>query len=557
MIVEDNLPARVPDATIDAGMHPATLWEALADRLGDEPAVIQGVTTTTWQELDRQAAGLAATLQRSGLGAEAKVATYLFNGPEFLETYFAAFKIRAQPVNVNYRYLDAELAYLLENSDAEALVFHSSLADRVAAIDTGSLAVLIQVPDADTPLVPGAIWWDDAVDRPPADRCARGARDHHMLYTGGTTGLPKGVIYELGSVIRELVTMAAPVLGASPPSSVSDVVALAADARTAGTPLVAAILPPLMHGTGMAAALLTMSVGGTIVLFDGHQFDPTDALHGMEKHRVNLVSIVGDAFGRPLATSLDAAADADRPFDLSSVRMVLSSGAMLAAETKEVLLRHAPGAWIIDTLAASEGAMGTSISHAGASASTASFAVRPGTKVFDEHNCEVAAGSGIAGRVAVAATNPIGYYNDPVKTAATFQEIDGIRYTFPGDWAHVEVDGSITLLGRGSHCITTGGEKVFPEEVEEALKTHPAVVDALVLGIDDDKWGQRIEAAVSTRTETDTASLTLHVKGRLAAYKAPKVIHVVDVVPRAPNGKADYSEARRLISRSVRQGESR
>ena len=536
-----------------AEMHPATLWEQLADRLGDVPAIIEPTRMRTWRELDVNAARLAGALAHAGVGPDDKVAVYLYNSAEFLESYFAAFKLRAQPVNVNYRYVEAELAYILDNADARALVFHSSLASRVAAIDTSAAR-------------PGRA--SARRRRCVARRCGavgrrpgRGARRAAWCPQTRTTTTCSTPAAPLGSPrassTRSVASPAsssrsgAPFLGASPPTTVEGAVELAVVARAADAGLVTLILPPLMHGTGMALAFLTLALGGTIVLTDPYRFDPVAALSAIEKHRVNAVSLVGDAFGRPLAAAMDAAADAGRPFDLSTVRLFMSSGAMLSAETKATLLRRAPGAMVIDTLAASEGSMGASISHAGSSAATATFAMRPGTKVLDDDDHEVAAGSGVTGRVAVAATNPIGYYKDPEKTAATFRVIDGVRYTFPGDWARVEVDGTITLLGRGSHCINTGGEKVYPEEVEEKLKTHAAVIDALVFGVEDPKWGQRIVATVSTSTPVDPGDLVEHVKAHLAAYKAPKDIHLVERVPRAANGKADYPEARRLAGHTA------
>ena len=515
-------------------MHPATLWEALAERLGDQPAIIEPARTRTWRELERNAARLAGALHFAGLGPGSKVAAYLYNGAEYLETYFAAFKVRAQPVNVNYRYVEAELSYILDNADARALVFHSSLGARVAAVDTSAVDLLVQVPDSDDPLVAGALPWADVLaTATPAPRCDRGELDHHLLYTGGTTGLPKGVIYEIGGLTRELVGLGAPFIGAAPPRSLEDALDVAVAARAKDQGLVTLILPPLMHGTGMALAMLTLSVGGTVVLTEPQRFDPAVALQAIENHRVNVITLVGDAFGRPLVAALDEAAAAGRPVDLrrcerscraapcSPRRRRRPSFATLPALSSSTRWPPPRARWARRSR--------TPAPAAPLRASRCGRAPRCSTRTITRSS----PGSGVSGRVAVEATNPIGYYKDPEKTAATFREIDGVRYTFPGDWAQVEADGTITLLGRGSHCINTGGEKVYPEEVEEALKTHPAVIDALVFGVEDDTWGQRIEAIVSTSAPADAASLIAHVKHRLAAYKAPKVVHVVDVVPRA------------------------
>ncbi len=299
-----------------------------------------------------------------------------------------------------------------------------------------------------------------------------------------------------------------------------------------------------MHGTGTSLAIMTLLTGGTVVL-TGESFDPAVALDTLESHRASVIAVVGDAFMRPLLEELDRRAANGTAADLSSVPLVMCSGAMLSAESKQGFLTHAPQSLVVDTLAASEAAMGSSITTAGGGPSTTTFNLRPGTRVLDDADADIEPGSGQMGRVAVPSDNPIGYFNDPVKTAKTFRLIDDERYSLPGDWAIVEGDGTIRLLGRGSQCINTGGEKVFPEEVEEALKTHPAVMDALVFGVDDEKWGQRIEAVVSLHDEAvaDEAGLRGHVRTKLADYKAPKRVLLVDTVPRAPNGKADSSPA--------------
>ena len=527
--------------------HPATAWEAIADALGEVPAVVQGDRSMTWAELDAAASGLAGHLEACGVGAEQSVAVYLHNSPEFLVAYLAAWKLRARPVNVNYRYVSDELAYLLADSEATALVFGARLADRVAEVDaatldTAALAARVQVPDSPgVSVLDGSTGWGAAVAHQPAVRRDRPSNDVHLLYTGGTTGLPKGVMYDVGGLGAELIALGAPVLGSTPPSTIDELVALAASARDTGTVLRSLVLPPLMHGTGMALAMITLYLGGTVVLQDGVSFDPKDAVDLIDRHQVKILSIVGDAFARPMAEVLEPA-DAR----VASLGVIMSSGAMLSSEIKHRLLAAAPGAMVVDTLAASEGAMGSAISVAGAAGVTGSFSLREGAMVLDDDDQPVLAGSGIVGRLAVRSTNPVGYFKDPVKTASTFRVIDGERFTFPGDMATVLDDGSVQLLGRGSHCINTGGEKVFPEEVEEALKTHDTVRDALVFGVDDERWGQRIEAVVSVNAPVEPDVLVAHVRQGLAPYKSPKRITIVDDVPRAPNGKADYGTARDL-----------
>ena len=534
-------------------LHPATIWEALADQLGERPAIVQGSTRRSWSEFEHNAARLAGVLGDHGFGHDSKLGLYLYNSPEYCEATFAAYKLRGQPVNINYRYVADELAYLLDNSDAIALVHHSSLADCVqAALSDRGLRLILQVDDDGTPVAEGSTDWSTLHSHADAPRRPRDEHDQHILYTGGTTGLPKGVLYDLGDLTRELLAVGASVAGQQVPTSLEAVVCNAERAWDTGSQLTTLILPPLMHGTGMALALITLLSGGTAVLLE--RFDATAALAAIPKHRVQVVNLVGDAFGRPLVEALDTARAAGRPADLSSLKAIMSSGAMLSSEVRDALLTHAPHAMVIDMLAASEAPMGTSISVAGASAETAKFVLRAGTKVFDANDDEVAAGSDTIGRLAVATRNPIGYYKDPEKTAETFRTIDGIRYSLPGDWARIAEDGSITLLGRGSHCINTGGEKVFPEEVEEALKRHSAVNDAIVFGVDDPRWGQRIEATVSTRSVVSADELRGFVRSLLAPFKAPKIIHFVSEVPRAPNGKADYGAAREHSRTAPRRG---
>ncbi len=537
-------------------LHLATVMEQIAAAVDDRPAIVQGDRSTTWRELEDRASRLATVLSQAGLGPGSAVGIYLTNEAEYLETMLAALKIRAVPININYRYVEDELSHLLDDAGCEALVFPTSLADRVAAVLPGrDLSCVLQVATGTDVLVDRARRYEAALaEAEPAAATERSEDDHFLLYTGGTTGLPKGVIYRMGGLTRELAALVGAFVGGGEVHRGEDIVETARRAVASGVALTGLILPPLMHGTGNSLALMTLLTGGTVVLTPG-SFDPVSALDVLEAHRASVIAVVGDAFMRPLLAELDRRSTTGDPVDMSSVQLVMSSGAMLSAESKQGFLGHAPQALVVDTLAASEAPMGSSITSAGGGPSTAAFSLRPGTRVLDQDDRDVEPGSGRTGRVAVRSDNPIGYYNDPVKTAKTFREIDGERYSLPGDWATVEADGTIRLLGRGSQCINTGGEKVYPEEVEEALKTHSSVMDALVFGVDDEKWGQRIEAVVSLRdgTSADEAMLDLkgHVRTLLADYKAPKRITFVETVPRAPNGKADYGSARDLAGERV------
>jgi fatty-acyl-CoA synthase len=355
-----------------------------------------------------------------------------------------------------------------------------------------------------------------------------------MLYTGGTTGMPKGVMWRQDDNIRNLL-----VAGVNPGYAEETNYDLPRS-LVQGPGMVSVPACPLMHGTGCMTQLIALSGGGSVVTLTGRNLDVEELFDTIEREKGNATAIVGDAFAKPMIRALDAAPDR---WDLSSLFIYASSGVMFSEESKQRLLGHTPAAMIVDAFSSSEAVgMGQSVSAAGVEPSTAKFTVGANTKVFTEDLREVVPGSGEIGRVAVGGHQPIGYYKDPDKTAATFLTVDGARYSIPGDFATVEADGSITLLGRGSVCINTGGEKVFPEEVEEALKTHASVQDAVAVGVPDEKFGEAITAVVELvpDADLDEAALIGHVKGRLASFKAPKRVLPVETIGRAPNGKVDY-----------------
>jgi fatty-acyl-CoA synthase len=531
--------------------HPATVWEAIADVVADGTAVVQGDRRLAWSQFDQRAARLAGALAEAGIGPGSKVALYLYNSPEYLEGFFAALKIRAVPINVNYRYLDEELLYLLDNSDAEALVFHASLGERVARIldRAKSLRLVLEVDDA-AGVVEGVGEYEEAIaGAQPASRVTRSPDEIMMTYTGGTTGLPKGVMSKLGGAINTLLLTVPPLVGAAPLSDPADIPALARQLNDEGRAIRSLPACPLMHGTGIAiGAIPALTYGGTVVLLAERHFDPAALWRTVEREGVGWIVVVGDPFARPLLRTLDDMAASGAAPDLGSVRLIASAGAMFSSEIKQGLLDKIPQAMVIDYIAATEGLMGVSIATAGNVPPTGRFTPVPGVKVFAEDGSEVLPGSGVDGVVALAGGVPEGYYKDEAKSAATFRDVEGVRYSFPGDWAVVEADGSLTLKGRGSQCINTGGEKVFPEEVEEILKTHEAVEDALVFGLDDERFGQRVAAVASLRPGTDASAneVLVAARERLAAYKVPKEIRFVDTVPRSPSGKADYVAAREL-----------
>ena len=544
MLSRSSLILNYGSVSVLEGWNFAEVWEAIARAIPDEPAVVQGTVRRSWADLDRRADGIAACLLDAGLGRQDKVAQYLYNGPEYLESVFAAFKAALVPVNTNYRYLDDELVYLWDNADVAAVVFDTAFTERVEAVRHRVPAVRTWIGVG--PECPG---WGVPYEEAAASASGRvepgwgrSPEDLYLLYTGGTTGLPKGVMWRVDDVFS--------LLNATAAVSYPDMASVPSMVRDGG--LVGLPASPLMHGSAAFTAFSILDCGGPVVLLEGRGFDAEELVAVIERERVSFVGLVGDAFAKPLLDVLDRSPG---KWDISSLEVIVSSGVMWSETTKEGLLRHRPGLQLVDAFASSEApAMGVSV----AGARTASFELGEHARVIDEAGSDVVPGSGAVGRVAVGGRLPLGYYKDEEKTAATFAVIDGTRYSIPGDFATVEADGTLRLLGRGSLCINSGGEKVFPEEVEEALKEHGCVTDAVVVGVDDDRLGQAVAAVVSLQPGgglVGEAALIAHVKERLASYKAPKRIVFVDDVGRAPNGKADYERMRALVT-SITSGKA-
>lgn len=529
--------------------HLADLYEGIADVMGDAPALIHVDQVRSWSAFDERAARIASALVGAGLTSQSKVGLYLFNGPEYLEAQLGALKCRAVPVNINYRYRDAELVYLLENSDAEALVFHSSLAELEARVapSIATLKLLVQVADDDTPLIPNAVSYEDLIAaHDPMPRIGRHGDDLWLLYTGGTTGMPKGVMFRVGSMATSFAAGALLQVGLDP-ATPWDAIPRAVRSLADHDRPITVPCAPLMHGTGLTlGAMVPQCAGATVVTLGRHSFSADELIDTIGRHRVTNLAIVGDVFSKLILRALDERDAVGIAFDLSSVRRIYSSGAMWSAEVKQQLLDRMPDVALNDIMNSSEGAMATQVTTRNAAAATARFVLNPTTKVFDADDREVVPGSGEVGMLAAGGNIPVGYYKDSEKTLRTFREIDGEMYSFPGDMASVDADGAIVLLGRGSQVINTGGEKVFCEEVEEAIKRVAGVSDCLVVGVDDDRFGQAVTAVVSTEdgASIDAATVIASVKAELAGYKAPRhVVFVVDV-PRAPNGKPDHRAAR-------------
>ena len=533
-------------------MHWATAWESISDVIPDAPAVTNGDVTHTWSDYDERAARVASAFTAAGLGTDSKIGLYLYNGNEYLEAQYGAFKMRGVPVNVNYRYLDEELWYLLDNSDAEALVFHTSLADRVDRVvgRLPKLKLLIEVDDDGDHHVDGAASYRDVITaNEPMPRVERSEDDIYMLYTGGTTGMPKGVMYDIGLITGFFCQLGFGGIGLPVPDSADALAPAVADIHRQGQASVSITGAPLMHGTGLwLGAMMHHLAGGHVITLTSRSLDADELLTAIQRHRVTHNTIVGDSFSKPIIRALRAAIDRGEPYDMSALKMMVSSGVMWTTEVKEELLDLIPQIVLLDAIGSSEGSMGSQVTMRGVKTETAKFTSNPTTKVFDHDDNEVVPGSGEIGMVAAGGLVPLGYFKDPEKSARTFRTIDGVRYSFPGDLAQIDADGNLVLLGRGSQVINSGGEKIYPEEVEEAVKRVDGVVDCLVVGVDDEKFGQAVTAVASLAegASVSEADAIASVKAQLAGFKAPKRIVWVDQVPRAPNGKADYRAARLL-----------
>lgn len=540
----------------------ADVWETVARAIPSAPAQVHGGLRVTWSEFDARANGLAAGLLRMGLARQDKVAQYLYNGPEYLQTAFACMKAGLVPVNTNYRYQQDELHYLWDNADAAAVVFHGEFTALVDAVRPRCAKVRqwIHVDDGTTPCPAWATSYEslalsgESFEKPVMAPWGRSGDDLIIVYTGGTTGRPRGVMWRQHDLyvasnaagdpesadlefVRSRV-LEAHSLGSAPPKS----------APPTGLPAA-----PLMHGTAYVFASTILNRGGCVTTLTRRQLDIAELLDAIQSGPVTDLCIVGDAFCRPMVDALDAAPGR---WKVDSLKVVSSSGMMWSSASKERLLGHAPAAMLIDFLNSSEASgMGRSIASRSRPGAAGRFKLGQNAFVIDNEGKPVEPGSGTVGRIAVRGNIPLGYYGDPEKTAATFPVINGIRCAVPGDYATVESDGTISLLGRGSVSINTGGEKVFPEEVEECIKLMPAVRDAVVVGVPDERFGETVAAMIELVPGISLAgeAVTAHVRERLARHKAPRHVMVVESVGRGPNGKADYQGARRRMAEWIGQ----
>ncbi|CAB4729151.1 unannotated protein [freshwater metagenome] len=538
----------------------ADLWEAVSDRVANREAVVCGDRRLTYAQLEERANRMANHLLAQGVQPGEFVGCYLTNCTEYLEVLLACFKIRAIPVNINYRYVTEELRYLLLDSGLVVLVCNEEFAERVGSVTAEvpalrhcivvrSTALSAEAESVDLAALPDGIFYDEAVEAASGDRpqiLGRGNDDLYLLYTGGTTGMPKGVIWRQADAFFGCIGGGDPMRMSGPVSSPEETLE-----RIIEFDFVFYALAPLMHAAAQWVSLMWLLCGAKVILHSGG-FDPVEIWQTVDAEKVSIMTVVGDAMARPLVDAWDEYG----PFEISSMYSLSNGGAPLAPSLRDRLREIAPNAMLTDGFGSSEtGIQGSRrLSPGEDPGQGVRFDnVEAGTTVLDESGHAVVPGSGVVGRIAHSGYIPLRYHNAPEKTAETFVTIDGTRYVLPGDMATVEADGSITLLGRGSVSINTGGEKVYPEEVEALLKAHPAVYDVLVVGVADERWGERVTAVVQLTEGTSVSleELDAHCRGQLAGYKIPRSLVVVDQIVRSPSGKADYRWAKATAAASL------
>lgn len=525
----------------------ADLAEHAIDAVPDRVALICGDEQLTYAQLEEKANRLAHYLQSQGVKKDDKVGLYCRNRIEIVIGMLGIVKAGAILVNVNFRYVEGELKYLFDNSDMVALIHERQYSDRVANVlpELPLLKTILVVEDGsenDFQRYGGVEFYSAIADSSPErDFGPRSEDDIYLLYTGGTTGFPKGVMWRHEDIYRVLFGGTDFATG----EPIADEYDLSKQAA-ANPPMIRLPIPPMIHGATQSATWMALFTGHTVVLMP--EFDADAAWRMIHEHKVNLLFFTGDAMARPLLDALLAHQDAGNEYDLSSLFLLASTAALFSTSLKEKFLELLPNRVITDSIGSSEtGFGGTSIvakgqSHTGGPRVT----IDKNTKVLDEDGNEVVPGSGVRGIIAKCGHIPVGYFKDEKKTAETFRTYNGVRYAIPGDYAEVEADGSVTMLGRGSVSINSGGEKIYPEEVEAALKGHPDVFDALVVGVPDPRFGQHVAAVVQPRegTRPALADLDAFVRSEIAGYKVPRSLWLVDEVKRSPAGKPDYRWAK-------------
>ncbi|MDA7856072.1 AMP-binding protein [Gammaproteobacteria bacterium] len=541
-------------------LHLATIWEHISDLVPNELACISGDEKKTWSEYEKTSARIASFLNKRGVKKDTKVGLYLFNCSEYLTSQFAIMKVMGVPINVNYRYQSDELVYLFDNSDSEVVFFHESYSNQVKQVykKLPGVKTWIQIGGVKDTEIDGCFSYEEIISsNDPMERIVRDEDNIYMIYTGGTTGMPKGVMYNHGefsvAMYGGLKSQGYEVPDMRFRENIKDLKEIIIKKSKSNDLTRCLIACPLMHGTGMfLGGFMTHCLGGSIITIPEIGLNPEKILSEISTTGANNLVIVGDAFAKPLLRELDAGKEKAEPYDISSLNIIISSGVIWSAEIKQGILEH-HDVKLFDSMGSSEGGMASSVSSRKKSVKTAKFKINPDVIVLGDDGAIVEPGSGIRGLVGTSGMVPQGYYKDPVKSAQTFKEVHGKRYSFPGDYALVEEDGSITLLGRGSNCINSAGEKIYPEEVEEALKLNINIDDVLVVGVDDEKFGQKVVAVASFNEGMgiEEHALREETKKHLSSYKVPKNIKFVDKVNRAPNGKADYKWAAELAKEFI------
>ena len=527
----------------------ADVWSTIATSTPAALAQCGASVSSTWRDFDGRSSSLALAMLGTGVTTDDTVGIYLYNGPHYMETAFACFKARVQPVNINYRYGADELRYLWRDADLRALVFHGCFSGIVDSLrdEFPGVRTWIHVEDGTSPCPEWATPYQGlaaATDGTGALPTRAGA-DRLLIYTGGTTGRPKGVVWRQHDLYRASDT-------ARDPETANLEAVRARVLQTDRAKPVGLSAAPLMHGTGFVFAMSILSRGGCLVTQSSRRFDVFELLDLLTRFRVSALCIVGEAFCLPMVEALEA--EPDR-WDLTSLEAVSSAGMVWRAETKQRLLVFAPNAVLVDLLNSSEASgLARSVTSRTREAPTGRFQLGANAFVIDERGEEIVAGSGEVGRLVVGGHLPLGYHNDPEKSAATFPVLRGMRCSVPGDLARVESDGTITLLGRASSVINRGGEKIFAEEVEEALRRHRAVRDVVVVGIAHDRLGEDVAAVVELidGTSADVDEIASCARETLASYKVPRTIVIVDSVVRSPSGKVDYQDAKAKLAEWLR-----
>ena len=539
------------------------LWDRIAAALPDAPAIESPAGTLTYAQLEDRASRLARAFSQLGIGRGDSVGLFLYNRPEYLESIYAAFKLGAIPVNMNFRYRAAELAELIRASRAKALVAPSSLRPQVlgalslveepgAAGPLGASPRIHHVEVADDPeqAEPGdALPYESLLDARYDGPDERGGADRIYLFTGGTTGTPKAVVWRHGDLLdAQLVSLYGTGPGGALPATLDEMVARATEPGAPRPRLLP--IAPLMHSSAMFNSMNALTLGGTVVFLDNPRFDATQVLRTIQERRVTRTVIAGDAVAVPLVDELRRATEAGEPYDIRSLDLLISSGMAWTDRSKAELLRHLDGALLFDILGATEGGPFAYSFVRSAEELPAQLVIAQGAVLLDEAGRELDPESGATGVLAYRGPKPIGYLDAPEKTAETYRRIGEHVYVAPGDYARHLGGGRIELLGRGSATVNTGGEKVYPAEVEEALRAHPEVTDAVVFGVPDPRWGQVVAAVVAVRpgSAVTAEELREHVGRLLAGYKKPRRIAVVDSLERTPSGKADMRRMAALVS---------